>query len=301
MDFPDGFYKKLLDNIAEGVYFVDRDRRITYWNRGAERLTAYSAEEVLGRPCAENILVHTDCDGRGLCPSETCPAAIAMRSGQAQEARVFLRHKNGHRVPIQVRVEPILDQAGHVVGAVETFHDESAAVAAAEHAAALEKEALLDHVTGVGNRRLCELELEHSFNEWTRRGSEFAVVFIDIDHFKAINDAHGHEVGDRVLRMVAQTLANTVRSFDVVGRWGGEEFVVQLKRVRQHEITEIAERMRQLVQGSGLPEPQGYLQATISAGATMVLAGDTPDVIVRRADALMYRSKERGRNRVSVG
>jgi diguanylate cyclase (GGDEF)-like protein/PAS domain S-box-containing protein len=298
---PDDFYKKLLDSLSEGVYFVDLDRRITYWNRGAERLTEYAADEVLGRKCRDNILVHTDPTGCLLCQCDTCPAAIAMQSGQPIEGRVFLRHKKGHRVPIHVRVEPIRNETGEVVGAVETFHDDSASVAATEQIASLSEAALLDSLTEIGNRRFCELELRRRCDEWSRLGWPFGVVFVDIDHFKLVNDTWGHDNGDKVLRMVAKTLANTVRSFDVVGRWGGEEFLVQLKNVGPCELAHVAERCRRLVQGSALQVGQGLLQVTVSAGATLIDEGDTPSSLVRRADALMYRAKEAGRNQVVTG
>lgn len=301
MDQGDPFFKKLLDNLAEGVYFVDLERHIKYWNRGAERLTDYPAAEVLGQPCAANLLVHTDSAGCPLCPVDTCPAAIAMRTGQAVEERVYLRHKSGYRVPVEVKVEPIRDANGAVVGAVETFHDASGALAAEQELTRLERAALLDPLTEVGNRRFCEIELQRRCDEHSRLGWSFGVIFADVDHFKEINDTHGHETGDQVLRMVARTLANTIRSFDVVGRWGGEEFLVQLKNTGTDELGVIAERVRRLVEGSALPVGESYLQVTISAGATVVLPGDTTESLLARADALMYAAKAAGRNRVTVG
>ncbi len=301
MDHDDPFFKKLLDNLAEGVYFVDLERRIKYWNRGAERLTDYAAGEVVGRACADNFLVHTDISGCELCAAETCPAAIAMRTGQTVEERVFMRHKNGYRVPVEVKVEPIRDAGGAVVGAVETFHDASGAIAAEQELTRLERAALLDPLTEVGNRRFCEIELQRRCDEFARFGWSFGVIFADVDNFKEINDTHGHKTGDHVLRMVAKTLANTVRSFDVIGRWGGEEFLLQLKSIAADELGAITERLRRLVEGSALPLGERHLQVTISAGATVVRPEDTPETIVARADTLMYAAKAAGRNHVIVG
>ena len=96
------FYQGLLDQISDGVYFVTLDRRITYWNGGAERITGYAADEVLGRSCSEGILRHVDDAGRQLC-LDGCPLAAVMKDGKPREAHVYLHHKDGHRVPVTVR------------------------------------------------------------------------------------------------------------------------------------------------------------------------------------------------------
>jgi len=121
----DSLYKRLLDSLYDGVYFVDRERRITYWNRAAERLTGYAAEEVVGRSCSDNLLVHVDDAGRQLCLCG-CPLWATMADHVPREADVHLRHKRGHRVPVSVRAMPITGDDGEVLGAVEVFHDNSA-------------------------------------------------------------------------------------------------------------------------------------------------------------------------------
>ena len=121
------FYRDLLNNLSDGVYFTDLHRRITFWNKGAERLTGYSQEEVLGRRCSDNILVHVDHAGRNLCVSE-CPLDDCMGKCVTHEAEIFLHHKEGHRVPVIVRVSPIQDDTGKVIGAVEIFSNNSAKI-----------------------------------------------------------------------------------------------------------------------------------------------------------------------------
>ena len=102
----EGFFRELIDNSTEGIYFLDRARRITYWNRGAERLTGYPADEVVGRCCADGLLQHMDPNGRLLC-NDGCPMEATMRDGRERAAEIFLHHKQGHRVPITVRAFPI--------------------------------------------------------------------------------------------------------------------------------------------------------------------------------------------------
>ena len=134
-----------------------------------------------------------------------------------------------------------------------------------------------------------------------RYGWPFGVLFVDIDRFKEVNDTLGHEVGDRVLRMVARTLSADQRSFDLLGRWGGEEFLVILTNVTDEGLWSIAERSRIRVQESsaGLEDGQS-VSVTVSIGGTMAEKGDTLESLVRRADRRMYLSKSAGRNRVTV-
>jgi len=213
---------------------------------------------------------------------------------------VFLHHKDGHRVPVQVHAAPLRDRFGRVIGAVETFSDSSARVTALDRIRELEKLAYLDALTGIANRRFTELTLDARFSEYGRNRSSFGVMMCDIDHFKRFNDTHGHETGDRVLKMVAQTLSHNVRSFDLVGRWGGEELLVVLTDVDEPVVARRAELLRMLVGRSALNVAGTMHSVTISIGASLVRPGDTPATLIGRADKLLYKSKSYGRDCVSV-
>ncbi len=298
MKYTTGFYRDLLDNLYDGVYFVDRGRIITYWNKGAERLSGFAGGEVLGSCCRDNILVHVDHQGRMLC-AEGCPLAATMEDGLERQAEIFMRHKEGHRLPVQVRVRPVRDVEGHITGAVEIFSDNSARMADLQKIEELQQQAFFDPLTALANRRYLELSLQSRLEEMARYGWRFGVLFLDVDHFKCINDRYGHETGDMALKMVAKTLANCSRSFDTVGRWGGEEFVAIVVGAEDGDIMTAAERLRQVIAHSALGAGDGTIQMTVSIGATRAAPGDTPQSLVKRADALMYRSKLAGRNCVT--
>ncbi len=294
----DAFYRALLDNIYDGAYFVDHTRRITYWNRGAERITGYAASEVVGKKCSDNVLVHVSKDGQRLC-TEICPLHEEAVVSDDRSREVFFHHRSGFRVPVTIRVAPIRDERGAVVGGVEVFTDNTPAAVALERIAELERLAYVDTLTGLANRRYVEITLNARLEELQRYGWRFGVLFIDIDRFKEVNDQHGHDFGDGVLKMVGRTLQNSVRPFDVVSRWGGEEYVVVIANVEGDDLMTAANRSRVLVEQSGMPD-NGGLRVTISLGATLASADDTIDSLIRRADRLMYRSKESGRNRVTT-
>jgi len=299
LDVPSTFYRQLLDVIDAGVYCVDPDGRIFFWNNKAEAITGYAAADVLGSRCKDNILVHIDADGRQLCTS-SCPIANTLLDGQSRECAVFLHHRDGHRVPVTVRTNRIIDSVGRVIGAVETFNDDSVTGPMLQQIDALRQLAFIDPLTGIANRRYLETSFEARLEEVRRYGWPFGLVMLDIDDFKRVNDTYGHPIGDRVLQTVARTLANASRPFDVVGRFGGEEFVVLLVGVDDEQLFIFAERMRVLIEHSFIHVQKEHVSVTASLGATLARTEDTAESLLARADALLYRSKADGKNRVTV-
>ena len=290
----------LLDSLFDGAYLLDMDRRITYWNRGAERISGYPRSEVLGRPCAQNVLVHVDADGNRLC-DDRCPVHATLQDGREREAEVFLLHRDGHRVPVTVRVAPIMGPEGKPIGAFEIFSDAASRTRLLDRVADLERQAMMDALTELPNRRFLDMVLASRFQELERYDRPFGLLIADIDHFKAVNDTWGHDVGDRVLRMVAQSLKGCVREFDVVGRWGGEEFVVIAVNVGAPQLAAFAERLRAVVATTIATDGDQEIRVTISLGGALAYSTDDAESIWRRADEQLYVAKEAGRNRVSVG
>lgn len=296
---PDDFYMTALQNVGDGVYFCDTDRLIRYWNAAAERITGFDADEVRGKSCAGGILAHVDEDGAPLCET-SCPLASSLADRQVREARVYLHHKQGFRVPVTVRVSPVCDDEGAVEGVVEVFTDNSSLVAALERLEQLSVVAETDALTGVGNRRRLEMELGSCVNERRRSDGAVGVLFIDIDNFKHINDAYGHETGDRVLKMVTETLRRNLRTSDSLARWGGDEFLAIVRNTEADTLRVLAQKLRSLVASSFLTLADGTeLRVTASIGATLLRSDDTDKSVVSRVDKLLYESKSQGRDRLT--
>jgi diguanylate cyclase (GGDEF)-like protein/PAS domain S-box-containing protein len=297
----DNFYKEILNSLQDGVYFLDRDRIITYWNRGAEKISGYAAEQVIGKSCRNNLLNHVNDKGLVLC-NEHCPMAATMQDGEPREAYVYLHHAEGHRVPVQIRATPLRDESGNIVGAVETFNKGVSPEKAERRIRKLQQTALLDPLTAIGNRRHLEKRLKISMLAYHENHLPFGLLFCDIDHFKKLNDTYGHNLGDQVLHMIAQTLRGNIRETDTMGRWGGEEFLVILNEIDADSLLKIGEKLLNLVRNSHLTLPdKRIVSATISIGGTLVQEGDTIVSMVDRADRLMYRSKSVGRNCITIG
>jgi len=292
---PDRF-RQILESLGDGVYVVDRNRLITYWNQAAGRLTGYGPEEVVGRFCFDNLLDHVDCRGKNMCRAG-CPLAGTIEDGAPREIEAFLRHRDGQRVPVVIRAMPLRDEAGRVTGAVEVFAENREALAAREERAELQRAALIDPLTLVGNRRLADHSLASHLAEMHRLGWQFGVLLADVDGFKAVNDRHGHQVGDAALRVVAATLAGALRVYDQVARWGGEEFLVLCPGLDSAGLRALAERLRVLVERSDVPLDTGErLSVTVSVGVASAVTGDSAGTLLARADRALYRAKAEGRN-----
>ena len=300
-------FEQLANQLADGLYVVDRQRRIIFWNLAAEMITGYSADEMVGRYCNENILQHTDQRSRPVCV-KGCPLLAVIEQGKKHRCRLFLKHKKGHRVAVEVRTAPLSNSEGEIIGATEIFSDITRQLANETRIKKLADQALLDELTGLPNRRHLLRELSLRCAEMHRHKVSFGLLFMDIDHFKQINDNYGHQAGDLVLKHLAESLSSVLRNGDMLGRWGGEEFVAVMPRVSPQELKMIAQRLSSITRGTlisinqALAEPQQHqaleIICTLSIGATLSCATDSPESIVRRADQLMYQAKLAGRDRV---
>jgi len=292
-------YENLLNYVYEGIYFVDKNRKITFWNKGAERITGYSANEVIDKYCYDNILNHVDEKGNKLCFGG-CPLHATINDGNNREANVYLQHKLGHRVTVKVKTTPLIEN-GITIGAVELFVDEADKFAERFELVKLREIAYRDKLTGLPNRCFLDQHLLYQMDMGYKLDMPIAVVFVDIDFFKRVNDTYGHLIGDETLKVLAKTLTKGLRSSDVVGRWGGEEFLLILPDLDSKNLKLICEKLRMLVENSSIDRSKTDLKITISIGATIMQQGDTPESIIERADRLLYASKENGRNRVTIG
>ncbi len=159
----------------------------------------------------------------------------------------------------------------------------------------LERAAISDQLTGLVNRRKLDEILATEIKRSKRYGNAFGVIMLDIDHFKAVNDTHGHQIGDQVLQLFAEQLKQGVREVDVPGRWGGEEFLIVCPETEKEGLVSLAEQLRSGVQSR---EVSGVGPKTASFGVTLFKEDDTVETLVGRADKALYQAKANGRNRI---
>ncbi|MBR9910969.1 MAG: GGDEF domain-containing protein [Gammaproteobacteria bacterium] len=167
----------------------------------------------------------------------------------------------------------------------------------------LDEQVHRDTLTGLFNFRHFSEALDHEIERTQRSGNATGLIMLDLDHFKAVNDTYGHEIGNQVLAHIAQLLQKTTRKLDIPCRYGGEEFAVILPSTDLLTSSQVAERLRYLIETSPLPLEQGNIQLSASLGVDVYTHGrrQTLEEFVQRVDALLYQAKRSGRNRVCAG
>ncbi|WP_321447227.1 sensor domain-containing diguanylate cyclase [uncultured Cohaesibacter sp.] len=288
------FYVTVLDALNDGVYFVNRKRRVLYWNKGAERLSGFTAEDVLGKSCADHTLNHVDDEGNCLC-LQGCPLAACMRDGQSREVNVYMHHKAGHRIPVSIRSFPIRNELGKITGSVEVFKDNSQHLTMVSEFETLQQEVVTDPLTGVGNRRFADISLERLQSVQSREYKPYGVIVADIDNFKSINDTWGHGVGDRVIVAIAKTMSAILRPSDIVCRLGGDEFLILLPNASPRGLEIVGNRLDLLIKESWMDLGGEILSFSVSIGAALSDMSTSAEAVVEQADKQLYLSKAEGR------
>ena len=289
-------YNAALDALHDGIYFVDGSRRIIAWNRRLEGLTGYRAEEAIGKRCRD-IFRHVDDQGVNLCRG-LCPLEKTGSERRRQDAEVYLHHKDGHLVATSMRSAPLADESDTMVIALEAISGRQPRFNVRDKLEQLKKLDLCDPLTGLANRRYITLSISSRLEEMHRYGWTFGILFVDIDNFRLFNEQWGWESGNRALNMIASALLNSARSFDMVGRWGGEEFVAILGNVNEEQLLNIAERLRGVVEETMIPANGKEIKVTVSVGITMTRPEDTLESMMKRADTLIELCQHGGHNTV---
>ena len=296
--FSSAFYQKRLGNVSDSVYFVNPESTITRWNEGAQALTGYAPAEAVGTNF-NNLLAHIDENGNSLFANEY-PLSIVMLDGQPRTIDLYPRHKQAQRLPISARALPLRNNLGKIVGAVEVFNDAPRRIAK-QGVSELAQLAFRDELTGLHNRQFLEMKVAQILEEHRNFGRLYGLLLVDADRFTLVNDTHGHEVGDAVLKTVSETLVQGLRPMDTVGRWGGEEFLVLMPDLDAVKLGDLAERCRVLIAKSSVQAGAARVSVTASIGATVVTHSDSLESVVHRADELMYQSKHAGGDQTTAG
>jgi len=294
-----GFCSMVLNQVQDGVSCLSKGRKVVFWNKAAEQMTGFESSDILGKQCFEDLSLFVDREGVNIC-RDNCPVELTLKDGTIRSQDVYLRHKNGFRVPAALRIIPVFKEDGAIIGAVETFAGTAPKATVPLSIAELEKTGLLDTDTGVANRQFLEMTLKDRLEEFQKYGLPFAVIYVDIDNFNKTLDKYGRFNAAKILRTVARTLLKNVRYFDIVGRWNTEEFLVILLNIDESRLDIVANKLRLLVAESYITTETGMLNATISLGASIVQRYDSAEALVKRTEQLMLHSKWLGKNRVSL-
>jgi len=290
-------HRALLDQIDEGVCMVDRDHRILYWNRGAERISGYLAQEVAGQFSHGDLLIPCESDGILGPPLESEVAGVTAR-GEDRDSTVILRHREGHRLLAQLQSRPIRDAYGATVGAVEVFEEAVAPVTQLLHP--LTDYDCLDPSTRAASRNYGEMMLRHALEAFHSFEIPFGWLRVGLDGAQDLDRGYGHAMVEAAVRMVAATLDRNLGSLDVLTRWGIADFRVEVTRCSRLELAAAAERLRLLVSASTLEWWGDRLRVTVSVGGATAEPGDTIESLEERVGYVYESCQASGGDRVAI-
>jgi diguanylate cyclase (GGDEF)-like protein len=304
------FANKLLQMLAVPAFVLDTDCRVIVWNRACERLTNVPAAEMLGtqdhwrsfydarRPTLADLVIQNRTDEMD---------RLYHRASRGHDLAGQLCAESwcdmprcGRRRYLAVDASPIYDDDGELVAVVQTLRDMTDEKSAQ---IALEQLATRDGLTGLANRRCFDDTLRAEWARAMRQHQPLSLLMVDVDNFKAYNDANGHLGGDECLKRIAAAVANEMRANDLVARYGGEEFAVILPNQSLKGAAIVAERIRCRVEQLKVPhgrDPGKHVTVSIGAATAIAASGADPSQLVAIADTALYRAKHMGRNRISL-
>ncbi|HEY8118227.1 MAG TPA: EAL domain-containing protein [Methylophilaceae bacterium] len=281
-----------LESIGDGVITTDTQSMVTYLNPVAERMTGWSKRDASGRPILEVFRIINE-STRKLAPN---PVEIVMAHRQicGLANHSVLLSNDGNEYAVEDSAAPIMDSDGTMMGVVLVFHDVSDARKMAHRMTYLAEH---DFLTDLPNRLLLTDRLRQALHSAKRNGTNLALMFVDIDHFKNINDTLGHEIGDQLLKQIASTLSNCLRNTDTISRQGGDEFIILLPDIADdYAPADIAGKLLDVCSTLYMVG-DSELSVTASIGiAVYPNDGNTADLLIKNADTAMYYAKSAGRN-----
>lgn len=286
-------YRTVLAALNAGVVVHAPDTTILEANERARRLLGI--RDLDGRPATDPAWVFLEPDGSPMTLEHFPVMRVLASRAPVVDQRVIVRRPEGREIWVEVNALPRLDEAGGLIEVVVTFIDITDAVlerrAAADLNRRLSELSVTDDLTGIANRRGIFKSLHRENIAAKRHRQPLALLVLDLDHFKRVNDEHGHAVGDEVLRQVAAILRSEVRTGDLIGRIGGEEFMVVLPQTDTEGALALADRIRHAIS-----EHEPLLGVTVSAGLACAQPGDDVGSLFRRSDDALYEAKESGRD-----
>jgi PAS domain S-box-containing protein/diguanylate cyclase (GGDEF)-like protein len=292
-------FRNILENLQTGVYLIDRDQKIVFWNAGAEHITGYLRQDVVGRLSRASILAPSQEETATTSEAESALSSV-LRDGKSVDVDVALRHKDGHRLPVRLRAAPIRNERGAVIGAVENF-DESPSVSNWDRRQTrLATYGCLDETTESLSHDFTRTRLRENLATFTEHHVPCAVLCIQVDGMEHLRAAYGPAMIPETLHAAAQTLENSLRPTDSLGRWNERQFLAVLSECAESDIQAVAERLKKMVNSSAIQWWGDTVSITASMGGTAAQPGDTIESIVARAERALEASIAANGNRVTV-
>ncbi len=288
-------FRAALEGLQTGVCIVDLDRKINYWNDGAETITGYLRQDVVGRFCGDILLIRSSQQKTVLC-EQHCPLASAMRDGKPREARAYVHHKSGYAVPVSLRAVPIRDAKGRVIGATESFVERPWVSKQRRPDSDLEVGEGLDALTQLADYSFSEAYLANRHRFAYEHNIPFGLLCVQLDRLDTLKASHGLEAADSILNVIAHTLRNAIDPQDFVGRWSDDQFLAIIATGSLEELSTTAARLRRLAESSEIVWWGDELSVTVSIGGTVVAPLEPVEEFLGRVGMALMEAVAQGGN-----
>ncbi len=291
---PDSVYRNISMYAEESVVLVNDEHKVIFINNSAQRIFGYSEDEILGQPISMIIPNKEHYDNDSML-YDFARSHVRARYEIHRKFPIYGQHKDGREFMISLAVVNATSERYNCYSLIINDISENK-----RNEEELIKLAATDPLTGIFNRREFRVVAEKEIMRSRRYGRPLSILMMDIDHFKIINDSFGHAAGDKALQHLTKLCLTSLRTMDVIARWGGEEFVVMLPETGYKGAMIIAERLRKIIETVEFTHNNNKIDITVSIGVSSFKQGDdSVDILLSRSDEAMYKAKQAGRNRVA--
>ncbi len=292
-------FRVVLESLQTGVYFVDRDQRILFWNEGAEKITGYLRQEVVGCFCRDNIL-ELGAGNKNVLSDAAESVTAVLRDGKPAISEVSFRHKAGHRIFVRLRAVAIRNAHGTIIGAAESFDESLSASDWDRRQRRLADYGCLDEASGVLSKGVTLAHLRENLTTFVDHHVPFSILCIEVDSMDTMRATYGLPVVASILHVVGQTLENSLRPTDFLGRIAENRFLAILTECGASDIEKTAQRVKKMVGSSEIKWWGDEWPITASFGGATVQEADTSESILERAEKSLAQSIASGGNHVHV-
>ncbi|MCF7858619.1 MAG: diguanylate cyclase [Candidatus Cloacimonetes bacterium] len=286
-------YRNLIENLYEGLFYIDKTGLIKYWSKGAEKITGYSSEAVLNFKISDELLSPTDKNGNKL-SGEKSIFHYTLAKGTIKQFELLITHRDGYKIPISARIAPMYDHQDNIVGATQLFTDNKEHIEQLVMDSQKYRDSYFDPITKLPNQLNLEMSIDAKISEFRRYNRPFGILFIKIDDYEKYNEIYGDDFKIKTLVQVSKLLENDLRPFDVAGRWSDHEFTIILVNVREDSVTMIGNRLKEIIKKSEFTIGKGSLSLTLSVGGVTVSAKDNCNTLVKKLHSTLEKCELEG-------
>jgi|HubBroStandDraft_1064217.scaffolds.fasta_scaffold00029_54 diguanylate cyclase (GGDEF)-like protein/PAS domain S-box-containing protein len=283
-------YRSILESLRVGVSILDLEKRIVFWNDGAEQITGYTRIDVLGHLCTDSFFLHCDQAGCDICLAN-CPITAALHTAQPLEAASLIHHKSGHRTPVHSWAIPLRDKQGSMIGITYTFQEQFTAAGPDPSDQSMKERGWLDELTGLPNQALLNSHLRETLGTFAELQVPFGIVCLEAHELSQFRARYGQEAARSILQVLARTLRTTVWPTDFVGSWSESRFLVIVIGRAEPALRAISERLLEMMASATISWWGEELPVAVSLGYAAAMPGDSVESLLERAQTALSENQ----------